>query len=171
MHTVQLLLRHTVPQLNPLTGCIPAGFEWLIRTAGVGGIDFSTFQGDFDLQNRGLGENNFQTVASAVAQRYPHVRFVIRAFGTGAEKAAFLIDRVAISQPTLVSLTLQPQGGWHIMPVLGWDGQSFDLLFAFELNSQARLLRITREELIARHDEWPGGNDVAYLKTLVAGGV
>jgi hypothetical protein len=38
-----------VEQRRPATGCIPTGFEMLVRAAGLADVDLSSFQDDFDL--------------------------------------------------------------------------------------------------------------------------
>ena len=44
--------KYAVHQRKPDTGCIPTGYEMLLRAAGIAGIDFQTFQEEFDLDLR-----------------------------------------------------------------------------------------------------------------------
>src|SRR5262245_44131580 len=55
--------KFAVPQRSLPTGCIPAGYEYLLKSAGVEGPDFTTFQEEFDL---GPEVNNLYTIAEAV---------------------------------------------------------------------------------------------------------
>jgi hypothetical protein len=41
--------KYAVPQRYPLTGCIPTGYEIILRARGIDGIDYTTFQERFDL--------------------------------------------------------------------------------------------------------------------------
>jgi len=52
--------KYVISQRRPRTGCIPTGYEILIRAAGIPGIDMNTFQDDFDLdknKNLDAGDN------------------------------------------------------------------------------------------------------------------
>ena len=43
--------KYAVPQRRQLSGCIPTGYEMLLRAAEVPDIDFDTFQDEFDLDS------------------------------------------------------------------------------------------------------------------------
>jgi len=47
------MLKNPVHQQCSGTGCIPTAFEILFRAAGKSGINFTTFQDDFDLDKNG----------------------------------------------------------------------------------------------------------------------
>ena len=106
------------------TGCIPTGYEMILRAVGAENIDFESFQDDFDLDKEiKPGENprnNFESVANAVQHKYPAIRFRRKAFEKGEEKLAFVENCLAKRQPILVSIANKPFGGegWHIMPVV-----------------------------------------------------
>lgn len=165
--------KFAVPQKRPDSGCIPTGYEFILRAAGAKGIDWSTFQDEFDLdRERQDGEpfrNNFKTVASAVAARYPHVSFQVVEFasGHGHEKLQFIEQHVSRREPLLISLALAPFGqvGWHIMPVVDMDGSKLVLLHSMQPDSQPRIMRLPKAELVRIHNEFDGGNDVAFLET------
>lgn len=164
-------LSFAVPQRRQRTGCIPTGYEMLLRHASVGGVDFSTFQDDFDLDiNLGNGQaearNDFGSVAAAVKKRYPWVTFDQRAFATGAEKVAFIDGMLAAKQPVLISLALKPRnrvGGWHIMPIVDATTDQYLLLWIVDPNGTAHTEWIDKSTMAAVHDQFEGGKEVAFL--------
>ena len=158
--------KYAVAQKRPATGCIPTAYELLLRASNASGIDFSTFQDDFDLdRNGGAPQNNFASVAAAVQGKYPSVNFKVREFMSGAEKLEFVERRLEAKQPTIVALTLESKGGWHIMPVVDADQDSLTLLWSVDTGGSAKILSIKKAEFVRVHDEWPGGKDVAYLES------
>src|SRR6266508_615373 len=120
---------YAVSQRNRLTGCIPTGYEILLRAAHARGIDFNTFQEDFDVESKRLGENNFKTVAEAIQIRYPQASIEVAVFSSGAEKLRFLEEQLSQKRPVIVSIALGPSGGWHIMPVVDADSDTLRLLW------------------------------------------
>lgn len=161
-----------VPQRHTTTGCIPWSFEIIIRAAGVPGIDYSTFQEDFDLdRNRPAGslpQNNFGSVAQAVSAKYASVRFTQRSFAAGADKLAFVEERIQKHQPTVVSIALEgltngASRDWHIMPVVDSDADHLVLLHAVTTSGQATVLRLPKAEFVRIHDNFQGGHEVAFL--------
>jgi hypothetical protein len=162
-----------VPQKRPGSGCIPTGYEFILRAAGAKGIDWSRFQDEFDLDRERRGtepsRNNFKAVASAVAARYPHVSFQVAEFasGRGCEKLQFIEQHVSRREPILISLALAPfgqDGCWHIMPVVDMDESGLVLLHSMQPNGQPNTMQLAKAELVRIHDEFDGGNDVAYLE-------
>src|SRR5262245_10377612 len=95
---------HVVTQKRQGCGCVPAGFEYLLRIAGVTGIDYSTFQDNFDLAANNSGQNSFTAVAAAIRRVYPQAQFDIRSFTTGEEKNAFLRECVRHGVPVIASV-------------------------------------------------------------------
>ncbi len=71
--------KFAVVQRRPNSGCIPTGYEMLLRAAKTENIDYETFQDDFDLdEDRYRSEhpqNDFESVAKVVNEKYPHVNF------------------------------------------------------------------------------------------------
>src|SRR6266536_23387 len=105
---------YVVAQRRPNSGCIPTGYEMLLRAANVKGIDFSTVQEDFDfdknLQNNDFPKNNFELVANAINERYSHVHFRVDVFskGAGLDKLHFVENSINHQQLVLISLNMQP---------------------------------------------------------------
>ena len=144
-------------------GCIPTGYEWMIRVAGIEDVNLETFQEDFNLEARGEGENNFDSIAEAVERRYPSVRIRRKSFETGEDKVRFIRDLVEKGVPCLLSLTLDPRGGWHIVPVIYADDQKMELVLLVDGQGRRKICEIPLDEVIRRHNDWPGGEDVAWL--------
>lgn len=154
---------HVVHQRDEDLGCIPTGYEWLIRVKAIQGIRLETFQEDFNIQARGLGSNNFVSIAKAVSEAYPILDFQIQTFDTGREKRNFLVSQFEKSVPTLLSLRLGNLG-FHIMPILGYSNGLFYLAWGrLQDTSELQVKPISEDELISIHDQQPGGRDIAYL--------
>jgi len=161
-----------VHQRRGAHGCIATGYEMLLRAAKVGGINYDSFQDDFDLDiNLGRGQtqpkNNFVSVAEAVRQKYPQVQFEQKSFTTGAEKNAFIDLCLAKQYPVLVSVT-QLRGsqpvGWHIMPVVDIKTGSYLLLRVVQADGKPVTQWIDKSQLAQIHDQYDGGKEVAFLK-------
>jgi len=165
--------RFAVPQKREETGCIPTGYEMILRAAGATGIEFATFQDDFDLdkdrkQHEGF-RNNFESVAAAVRAKYPQVVFESRRFdpGCGQDKLRFIEDHVSKKQPLLISLAKAPYSGrgWHIMPVVDMDESSLTLLEIMRTDGAKDTKELPKTELVRIHNNYPGGDNVAFLKS------
>ena len=161
-----------VEQRRPASGCIPTGYEMLVRAASITGIDLSTFQDDFDLdkdpKSGDVPRNNFESVAAAVHAKYPHIRLRRMAFpkGRGIDKLAFIESCLASARPVLVSLSLHGAGlgrGWHIMLAIGDAADEVLLLSKMLPNGKAEVLYVPKSELVRIHDQFPGGDDIAFL--------
>jgi hypothetical protein len=161
-----------VHQRRTATGCIATGYEMLLRAAKVGGINYDSFQDDFDLDiNLGRGQtqpkNNFVSVAQAVKQKYPLIQFEQQSFTTGAEKNLFIDRCLAEQNPVLVSVT-QVQGGqpvgWHVMPIVDMKLGSYLLLRVVQANGKPVTQWIDKSQLARIHDQYDGGKEVAFLK-------
>jgi len=153
----------TVFQRDTELGCIPAGFEWLIRYNGITGGFLDTFQEELNLQRKGLGVNTFETVSNAIMHKYPFIKIVNKSFEKGEEKIDFIEGLINKNIPCLMSLALTPQGGWHIMSVTGVDKDNLILK-----NGDSEL-RFTKPDVIYRHNNWPGGKDIAWIESIVVG--
>jgi hypothetical protein len=155
-------------QKHKETGCIPTIYETMLRIAGVTGVDFDTFQEDFDLDLPGLGEkkNNFVSVADAVKAKYPEVEFAQEAFTTGTEKLARLDELLEDGKVVAIALHLGPFKGintCHSMPVVGWDEHDLIMLNGFFDDGDTDEWIISRADVIKTHDNAPGGKELAYL--------
>jgi hypothetical protein len=131
--------------------------------SGVKGVNFDHFQEEFNLQAQGKANNNFDTIADAIELRYPHVRIRRKGFDRGSEKVQFLQDLIERSTPCLMSLALTPQGRWHIVPVVSIDSQKIKLIWGVDSIRGPVICEIEKTEVVRRHDNWPGGKDIAWL--------
>ena len=164
--------RSAVHQRRPRSGCIPTGYEMILRSVGAQGIDLSTFQDDFDLDQRlragGTPRNNFESVAAEVRKKYPSVCFRREGFDKtkGDEKLKFVEERLAKKQPVLVSIANEPFGGngWHIMPVVDATEDKLILLKHVDANGTPETCELPKAEFVRIHNQYNGGDDVAYLK-------
>jgi hypothetical protein len=160
-----------VQQCRPKTGCIPTGYEMLLRAAGATGINFATFQDDFDLDkdlNEGeLVRNNFVSVATAVQKVYPKIKFRHVQFEQlqGMDKLNAIEEQIGAGRFVLISIALIPFGGngWHIMPVVNITDDKLMLLKGIkDCNPETCL--ISKDDFIMIHNTYHGGNDIAYLE-------
>jgi hypothetical protein len=159
-------------QRRPETGCIPTGYELMLRAAGAKGIDFDAFQDAFDLDKDlppgAQRLNHFKSVGDAVTAKYPSVAFVDRHFpkGKGTEKLAFIEAQIAKGRPVLIALALASlgQSGWHIMPVVDADDTRLALLNRVNKDDTLDVRWLLKADLVHIHDAYPGGEEVAYLE-------
>jgi hypothetical protein len=162
-----------VSQRRPLTGCIPTGYETLLRAAGVSDVDFATFQDDFDLDkelNSGeVPQNNFESVSNAISRKYPHIQFkrIIFQKGEGQKKLQFIENNIRQKRLVLISLNMRPianQAGWHIMPVVDMDDDFLYLVYVVQSDGNIQLMKLPKQEFVRIHEQFDGGDDVAYLE-------
>ncbi len=116
-----------------------------MRAAGIRGIDFRSFQDEFDL---GGGDNSFYSVAAAVEKKYPQVHIAIQHFRSGADKLRFLEERLAKKQPTLINLAMAAQGGSHIMPVVAATKDDLIVLMMVETDGTKDVRRLSKAEFV-----------------------
>lgn len=166
--------RHVVRQKRPNSGCVPTGFEILLRFAAVEGINFDTFQDDFDfdkdLEPGKNHINDFQSISHAVNQRYPKVNICFESFTHGEDKLYFIENYLSRQQPILLSLSLAhiQINGWHIMVIIGSDQDNLLLFKCMDKNNKPEVISITKKEIIKIHNQYSGGKDVAYLESTVS---
>lgn len=156
-----------VKQRRRETGCIPTGFEILLRAAGAQGIDYDAFQDEFDLdQHGGPPKNHFVSVAEEVKKKYPAVVFTCKAFdkGKGDAKLECVENMISNQKPVLVSIAQRPEGGWHIMPVVESDCDNLVLLHHVDENGKPHVETIAKTDFIDRHNNWQGGEEICYLE-------
>lgn len=159
--------KYAVKQKREATGCIPTGFEILLRASGAEGICFDTFQDDFDLdQHGGTPRNHFVSVADEVKKKYPNVAFTCKAFekGEGHAKLECVENMIANQKPVLVSIAQRPEGGWHIMPVVDSDCDNLVLLHHIDNRGIPHVETIAKTDFIQRHNKWKGGEEICYLE-------
>jgi hypothetical protein len=164
--------KYAVPQKRPGSGCIPTGYEIILRASGVKDVDFSTFQDDFDLdkdrQPHQEYQNNFESVAKAIKSKYPQVKLKKLDFakGEGALKLKAIEEMISNKKPILISLALTPPGqrGWHIMPVVDSTDDELTLLYGTLQNGSFQVMNMKKTDLVAIHEQYDGGNDIAFLE-------
>lgn len=161
--------KHAVNQRRPATGCIPTAYEMMLRAANVAGLDLAGFQDEFDLdKSGGAPQNHFVSVGRAVKAKYPAVEFACESFpkGKGVEKVARIEELIRQKKPVLVSLANKPSGGqgWHIMPVVDETADEFTLLEYVEPSGKVHTKTIKKAEMVRIHDNFAGGDEIAYLK-------
>ena len=69
-----------VIQRDPELGCIPTSYEWMLRVSKVRGVNLENFQEEFNLQAQGKADNNFNSIADAVEEKYPHIKIKRKSF-------------------------------------------------------------------------------------------
>lgn len=155
------------------TGCIPTGYEWMIRYLDVKDVDFNTFQEDFDF---GTDKNSFESISSSIHSRYQHVKIKIETFGKGHGLAKVKTVRKLIEDdiPCLMVLNLveyqinenvrtQAPNSCNVMPVIRVDDDVVALVYQA---SQGK--NIINEhpisEVVWIHDNLSGGHDIAWIE-------
>jgi len=165
------LKSHFVEQRFCKTGCIPTCYEILLRAVGASGINFDTFQDEFDLDKDRQAPpyaNNFETVAAKVRDRYSAVDFQIRSFADnhGRDKLDFITQHFSDGRPILVSLNMSEFGGpgkCHIMPLLDMSADRLQLFYGMDQGT-AKAMPIKTSDLVRIHDTYPGGREIAWLR-------
>ena len=163
--------QYVVKQKRLATGCIPTGYEMILRAAGITHVDFTTFQDEFDLDTDlkpGVQpRNNFESVAQAISARYPDIRFKRLGFGKGeGQKKLEAVERMISHRiPVLISLALAPFGGrgWHIMPVVDSTTDSLTLLWGVDDSGSPQTETLKKSDFVDIHENFPGGDDIAIL--------
>lgn len=141
------------------SGCVPTGYEWMIRYLGISGVNLNSFQEDFDLQLRGKGSNSFVPIAEKIKKMYPKVDIKITDFSSGEEKVSFIRGLIKEDIPCVMSIANSPTGGWHIVPVVSIDDTKIKVIWT---GNETR--EFTIAEIVYRHDNWKGGKDVAWIQ-------
>jgi len=159
--------KYLVEQRRKATGNIPAFYEMMLRHAGAQGIDLDSFQDDFDLDKDGDSKlNNLASIAAIINQIYPQVKFVCESFpkGQGEQKLARIDKLVLEKRPVLLSLTLDPDGGWYHMPIVDAYPNSFKFLHHVDELGEPCMLQIPKVDIVNIHNSWKGGEEIAYLE-------
>ena len=106
------------------SGCIPTGYEWLIRYLKIQGVNLESFQEDFDLGQ----DNSFDSVSAKIRSVYPAINIKVESFTKGIDKVNRIKSLLEEQKPCLISLALGNGQGWHIMPVVNIDETSIQLI-------------------------------------------
>jgi hypothetical protein len=85
--------------------------------------------------------------------------------GNGHEKLLFIEKHLTNNRPLLISLSLEPLGipNWHTVPAVDMDATTVTLLRAMRPDGTHQLEKINKCMLVQIHDNFKGGDDVAYL--------
>ena len=157
-----------VHQRRPESGSVPTGYEMMLRAAGIEGIDFETFQDEFDLDKDAAPEtdpkNNFKTVSGAIRKKHPHVRFKIVGFapGEGHEKLAVLEEQISNQRLVLVNLYWE-NDKWQIIPLVDATRDELVFLNWIDSNGRVSIHRMTKKAYVRLHDQVQGGHHIVYL--------
>lgn len=153
-----------VPQRNKVTGCIPTGYEWMIKYMNIKDVDFSRFQEEFD-----LGVNNsLSAVGEKIMNKYSHVLIEWHAFEEGEKKLTFIRGLLGkdvpclISYPSYVSLA-QCEMLFHIAPVVSVDDTKVRIVWNMERDND-QTVDLLISNLIWCHSSFTGGHEIAWLQ-------
>jgi hypothetical protein len=162
-----------VPQRND-TGCIPTGYEWIIRYLNIEDVELTTFQEDFDLD---LGrkhppyQNNFESVGNSITLRYPQINIEREVFQQGLEKIRATRSLLERDIPCLLSFALHGlrtldnriiERAWHIMPVVFMDDHRIKMIH--HANERANyVMELPTSVIIWRHNNLEGGKEVSWV--------
>jgi hypothetical protein len=148
-----------VVQQDPQFGCIPCGFEWMIRYKGIEGLK-NTFQKDVS-----LGRNNsFDSVAIEVKKQYPQIIVKHQDFHDGERTVGFIRNHIEKNLPCLIVYPKMNVSGkleGHAVPVVFVNGETIKVI-----SSTCESGNQTQEFPIASFLYWYtkcGCSDVAWL--------
>jgi hypothetical protein len=146
-----------VPQRHE-SGCIPTGYEWLIRYLKIQGVNLETFQEDFDLGQ----DNSFDSVSEKIRSVYPTINIKVQSFTKGIDKVNRIKSLLEEQKPCLISLALGIGQGWHIMPVVRID-ETIQLIHHVDANGHYTWI-FPIAEIVWRHDSLQGGHDISWIE-------
>ncbi len=147
-----------VPQRHE-TGCIPTGYEWLIRYLNIQGVNLETFQEDFDLGQ----DNSFNSVSAKIRSAYPSINIKVESFTKGIDKVNHIKSLLEEQKPCLISLALGNGQGWHIMPVVSIDETTIQLIHHADTDGHYTW-NFSIAQIIWRHDNLQGGKDLTWIE-------
>ena len=153
-----------VIQRQQKSGCVPSAIEWVLKYLKIENVNFNGFQEKYDLIYQKKGNNDFGTISNLIKQDYPQVALICKIFepGCGKEKIEFINDLINKTIPGLISISLSPYGGWHIVPVVEIDERRMAVLWMIEDTIERQKKEFPLSEIEFRHNEWPGGRDILY---------
>jgi hypothetical protein len=146
-----------VPQRHE-SGCVPTGYEWLIRYLTIQGVNLETFQEDFDLGQ----DNSFDSVSAKIRSVYPVINIKVQSFTKGIDKVNRIKSFLEEQKPCLISLALGYGQGWHIMPVVCID-ETIAMIHHADANGHYTW-SFPIAEIVWRHDNLQGGNDISWIE-------
>jgi hypothetical protein len=140
------------------SGCIPTGYEWLIRYLRIQGVNLETFQEDFDLGQ----DNSLDSVSAKIRSVYPAINIKVQSFTKGTDKVNRVKSLLEEQKPCLISLALGKGQGWHIMPVVRID-ETMVLIHHSDAEGHYTW-SFPIAEIVWRHDYLQGGNDISWIE-------
>jgi hypothetical protein len=158
--------RVCVVQRNPFTGCIPAATEWILRYHGAEGINFDSFQEDFDRFVLRGENNNFETVKGDVAGAHPHVELEVERFpkGDGAQKVARMEQLMAEDKACVLPLFVP--NGFHAVPVIEVDERIVRVRWMNHAANRDQTVTLPRAFVVNAHDKKNGGHELLVVKSV-----
>lgn len=141
-------------------GCIPTGYEWMIRFAKIENVNLTNFQEEFNLQERGLGDNSFKPIGDAIQKKYPQIKIKTESFDDGQEKIEFIKSLIEKQNPCLISMPAFCNAdfqGYHIMPITGFDD---DMKNFYSYNP---IDEISYDKILGLHSNYSGGHDISWI--------
>jgi hypothetical protein len=149
----------TVVSQRHESGCIPAGYEWLIRYLKIQGVNLEIFQEGFD-----LGEGNgFESVSTKIRSVYPTIKIKVEIFTKGIDKVNRIKSILEEQKPCLISLALGNGQGWRIMPIVRIDENAIQLIHHADAEGQFTWV-FPLAEIVWRHDYLEGGHDISWIE-------
>ncbi len=149
-----------VIQRNTKTGCIPTAIEWMVQYMQVGGIDFATFQEDFDLEARGIEGNGFGSVAAAVSISHPNVQTAHIHFDDADAKLLRIRECIDGQVPCVLAV-LQIGQPFHAVPIVEAHSGSIAVLWLDAGSIEGQRREFTDEEIKGWHEnDGGGGRDI-----------
>ena len=146
-----------IPQRHE-SGCVPTGYEWLIRYLKIQGVNLGTFQEEFDLGQ----ENSFGSVSTKIRSVYPAINIKVESFTKGIDKVTRIKSLLEEQKPCLISLALGNGQGWHIMPVVRID-ETIQLIHHADEDGLCTWV-FPVAEIVWRHDNLQGGQDISWIE-------
>jgi hypothetical protein len=141
------------------SGCIPTGYEWLIRYLKIQGVNLETFQEDFDLGK----DNSFDSVSAKIRSVYPLINIKVESFTKGVDKVSRIKSLLEEQKPCLISLALGNGQGWHIMPVVRIDDTTIQLIHHANADGHCTWIFLIAQ-IVWRHDNLQGGHDISWIE-------
>jgi hypothetical protein len=141
------------------SGCIPTGYEWIIRYLKIQGVNLESFQEDFDLGQ----DNGFDSVSAKIRSMYPTINIKVQCFTKGIDKVNRIKSLLEEQKPCLISLALGDGQGWRIMPVVNIDETSIQLLHHADVEGHCTWV-FPISEFVWRHDYLQGGHDISWIE-------
>jgi hypothetical protein len=139
------------------SGCIPTGYEWLIRYLKIQGVNLETFQEDFDLRQN----NSFCSLSAMIRSVYPTIKIKEESFANGIDKVNCIKSLLGEQKPCLMSLALGNGLGWHIMPVVRID-VTIQMIHHADADGYCTWV-FPVAEIVWRHDYLQGGQDISWI--------